>query len=105
MYDHKKESLDSTIFYQKNSPTSSRLPDRDNDARWNRNLSRGRLQRGRNLRLIGRESREREETRMRIPFTFSPYPVNYRSLVARVDVDVVIVVVVVVVVAGVATPK
>lgn len=103
MHDHKKDS--STIFYQKNSPTSSRLPDRDNDARWSRNLSRGRPQRGRNLRLIGRESREREETRMRIPFTFPPYTPNYRWLVARVGVDVVIVIVVVVVVAGAATPK
>lgn len=62
----------------------------------------------RNLRLISRATGASAEgvvgERMRIPFYI---PLNYRSLVARVDVGVVIVVVVavVVVVAGAATPS
>lgn len=74
MHHHEKDSLKRfTISYQKNSPTSFRLQDRDNNARWNRNFVAGVAATWKKPAF--NRTREREETRMRaspLHFPLSP---------------------------------
>lgn len=74
MHDHEKDSLKRfTISHQKNSPTSFRLQDRDNNARWNRNLFVAGVAATWKKPAFNR-TREREETRMRASPLHSPFP-------------------------------